>query len=197
MRIKVAIIAKYIKLFLNLCAKLCIVDLTCIYARIVIIARYFKERGVDMKSVDVAKNIINYCISIKKPITNLHLQKTLYFLDIYHLVNYKTRLIDESFEAWKMGPVISEVYYEFSYSGANPITTIQEIKEEFLQETRGYLFGFIDKIAKMNTWDLVEISHSTSPWEKTFDKNNPNKRPKIDPQLLEEYAQEARQQRKH
>jgi len=148
-----------------------------------------------MKGVDVAKNIINYCISINKPITNLHLQKTLYFLDVYHLVNYNKRLLDENFKAWKMGPVIEGVYYKFSHFGANPIVIAQEITVELPKENRGYLFGYIDKIANMNTWDLVEISHKTSPWVKSFDKNNPNKRAEIDPQLLKEYAQYAKQQR--
>ncbi len=123
-----------------------------------------------MKALEVAKHIINYCIGIEKPVSNLQLQKMLYFLDIFYLVNKRERLItDGNFQAWQYGPVIPEVYQNYAFNAAYPINVRQKIKEEFPNDYSGYLYAFIDKLAKMKSWDLVNLSHAPDqPWAKAY-----------------------------
>ena len=145
-----------------------------------------------MRALDVAGQIINYCVSIDKPITNLHLQKLLYFVDIYYLINKKVRLIEENFEAWQYGPVIPNVYYEYSIFAAYPIGIIVKNIESFPKDFEGKLYGFIDKLANMLAWDLVKISHEENqPWYKTYHKYG--EKSVIPNDLLKEYADEQRQ----
>ena len=46
-----------------------------------------------MKAKELAKHIIDYCISINNPISNLQLQKILYFVDMFYLIHKNVRLI--------------------------------------------------------------------------------------------------------
>lgn len=83
-------------------------------------------------AIDIAKHIINKSLRDKSPITNSHLQKTLYAIQSDFLKNGKEAFSDDFF-AWENGPVIPRVYYRFSGSGGAPIIIPQ--KEENLSET--------------------------------------------------------------
>lgn len=56
------------------------------------------------------------------PITNLALQKLLYFAHGLFLVQTKRALVSGYFEAWKHGPVHPSAYHAFKDSGSDPIT---------------------------------------------------------------------------
>ena len=56
-------------------------------------------------------------------ITNLALQKLLYFAHGIHLTKEKQPLVSGYFEAWQYGPVHPAVYRAFKPSGAAPIST--------------------------------------------------------------------------
>lgn len=111
-----------------------------------------------MKAKNVAKHIINYCISINTPISNLQLQKILYFIDIYHLIRTNKRLIDdEYFKTNKYGCFIENIYKEYLYFASNPINIYQDdATEEFEINIKGELYGYIDKLSKMYPSFLVE-----------------------------------------
>ncbi|MGP1561628.1 MAG: Panacea domain-containing protein [Helicobacteraceae bacterium] len=79
-----------------------------------------------MKAINLAKYVINYSIKMSYPVSNLQLQKILYFLNLFFCKKYGDFLIDDNFEAWKYGPVISEVYQEYSIYGGNAITIRQD-----------------------------------------------------------------------
>ena len=55
-------------------------------------------------------------------VTQMKLQKLVYFAHGYHLAKYKEPLIKEEFQAWQFGPVIPKIYQEYKYYGSNPIT---------------------------------------------------------------------------
>ena len=141
-----------------------------------------------MKAKEVAKHIINYCIGIDNPISNLQLNKMLYFLDIYYLINKHKRLIaDENFVAWKYGPVIESIYKKYSMYASNTIKKWEDFEEDFDDDFKGSLYGFIDKLSKYSPFELVERSfEKDSPCERT-------KRDEIIPlEYLEEYANQFR-----
>lgn len=81
--------------------------------------------GVEMaNAMDVADSIIVNAQEVGHPVSNLQLQKIMYFLNAIHLVDDNgTPLIDDDhFEKWDYGPVIRSVYSEYSIHGANTIT---------------------------------------------------------------------------
>lgn len=84
--------------------------------------------------LDVSRYIINYCNQHSLLITNLKLQKLLYFIQAqFLLINFNNPCFYQKIEAWPYGPVVPEAYHEFKGFGNNhipPITTF---------------YGFIDK----------------------------------------------------
>lgn len=124
-----------------------------------------------MKAIELAKHIINYAISIGKPVSNLQLQKILYFVDIYNIIHKDKRLItDKNFTAWKYGPVIIDVYKEFSNYGAYVISIEQKFDEcDIIPDNIKQIYGFVDYLLNNFTpWQLVEESHKkNSPWSQT------------------------------
>lgn len=148
-----------------------------------------------MKALDVAAKVINRCIDIDKPVSNLKLQKVLYFLDIWHLIHTKERLItNENFEAWHYGPVLPSVYKEYALYAGNPIDSkIKREIPEFAPENeklKEYIYGYLDRLASIDPWELVRVSHKEDqPWYKAYNDNNNST---IHNHLLEEYAKTKR-----
>ena len=62
-------------------------------------------------ALDVAKYIVDKCTSDKQPVSNLQLQKILYFLQKKYLIDEKRILFSDEIQAWQFGPVVPEVYY--------------------------------------------------------------------------------------
>lgn len=55
-------------------------------------------------------------------VTQMKLQKMVYFAHGYHLAKYKEPLILEFFEAWKFGPVVQSLYSIYRSFGISYIT---------------------------------------------------------------------------
>ena len=65
-------------------------------------------------------------------VTNLRLQKLLYFAQGWSLARYGKPLFDAPIEAWKFGPVVREVYNEYSANRANGISSDARIDSDAL-----------------------------------------------------------------
>ncbi len=65
-----------------------------------------------------------------KPVTQMKLQKMVYFAHGYHLAKYGEPLIKEDFEAWQFGPVAPSIYNEFNLYGSDPITMEEPARVE-------------------------------------------------------------------
>lgn len=123
-----------------------------------------------MEALEVAKYIINKAIEIDKPISNLQLQKILYFA---HLESLKKgeKLINEPFEAWNFGPVVRKVYNEFCIWGANRLA----LKEECIIESLPIKDDILIKLIETPAWDLVEKSHNPNgAWAKAYKEGSKN-----------------------
>ena len=122
-----------------------------------------------MKALDVAKYIINKGIEKEKPVSNLQLQKILYFSHIDTIKAGKGKLVDEKFEAWDYGPVCREVYNEFAPYGANKMTITKNVDEEPEQEICDIIDKTINKHIDKSPWELVAESHKEgSAWKETY-----------------------------
>ncbi|SHG33216.1 Uncharacterized phage-associated protein [Kaistia soli DSM 19436] len=113
---------------------------------------------------------------LQKPVTNLALQKLLYFAHGLNLVETGEPLVSGYFEAWQYGPVHPGAYQAFKAAGAHPI--------DFLAGRRDPMSGTMSPLPHLNSTDalvrvrqvlltyrtmtpgrLVEISHATdAPW---------------------------------
>lgn len=143
-----------------------------------------------MKALDVAAYIVNLCIEKGNPVSNLQLQKIMYFTHLYYLRNHKLKLItDLPFKAWKFGPVIERVYCKYSIYVANPIINKEELDANVGQEIKSLcLDQVIINLSNYDFYELVKYSHKKGEaWDKTY-QNGLGNRQIISDNLIEETA---------
>ena len=111
---------------------------------------------------DVADFFIQKANKTGSFISNLKLQKLVYYAQAWHLGIHGTPLFDEDFEAWIHGPVIPSLYQEYKIFRWEPIkkevTTVPP-KEfiEFLEEVSEEYFS-------CDAYELEQMTHAEDPW---------------------------------
>ena len=118
-------------------------------------------------ALDIAKKLI--CLAQNDEpnggelLTNLKLQKLLYYQQGFHLAFFGTPLFDESVESWMYGPVVPCVYDEYSkYGSASLPVTTEAIT---LTEDEERLFNEVfDAYREFSAIGLMNKTHSERPW---------------------------------
>lgn len=132
--------------------------------------------------MDIANYLIYLANQAEKNITNLKLQKILYFVNAKYLVdNSGAPLMTEKFERWAYGPVMYKVYSNFRNFGSRAITEPagiyifknadpfaaefkpfdpESISENVKQTAKCVFDTLIDK----DPFKLVEYTHKESIW---------------------------------
>ena len=130
------------------------------------------------KAIDVSNYIIKYTNINNKPITNLKLQKMLYFIQGFYYSSTNEPFIEEDFEAWPYGPVIRNAYIEYSRFGSLLITDVESDRVnniDFLPDDKSFLDDIISSLNKYSASELVNASHAKgSPWEKSYKDETKN-----------------------
>lgn len=125
-------------------------------------------------AMDIAKYAVSRRYKSDRPISNLQLQKILYFLQVIFASKTGSLLFADQFEAWPYGPVIREVYVEFADCGGFPIR--REFDIDVDRRTKPFLDAGIDTLAEKSPWDLVRISHAEgSPWDVVYNREGRHK----------------------
>lgn len=126
---------------------------------------------MNYKAIEIAKYIVTYCTEKNNPVSNLKLQKMLYYIWIDYYKAKKTELFKDRICAWQLGPVVPEVYYEFcSYAG-------NSIEKDFSIAIEGndkeIIDRIIDKLIPRTAASLVESSHEQGkPWDIVYKKGD-------------------------
>lgn len=76
--------------------------------------------GVDPKLI--ANSILRRAFTEKIAVSPMKLQKLMFFITCLYQRNTRRRLLTESFQPWKYGPVCGTVYSTFESFSGNPIT---------------------------------------------------------------------------
>lgn len=119
------------------------------------------------KALDIAKKLI-FKAQNDEPnggerLTNLKLQKLLYYQQGYHLAAFGTPLFSEDVEAWMYGPVVPVVYDEFSAYGSSALPMVDV--EMSLGEEEEILFNQVyDAYREFSAIGLMNRTHSERPW---------------------------------
>lgn len=122
-------------------------------------------------AINIAKYVINKCNELNNPISNLQLQKILYYIQGKFYAKFNEKLFREDIEAWKYGPVIPEVYYEFNkYSSGNIRDEFEVENLEIGSEKLDYIDSIIKDNYKLTAWQLVEKTHKEDPWKSQYDR---------------------------
>lgn len=104
---------------------------------------------------------------IEAEMTNMKVQKLLYYAQSLHLALYDQPLFEEEIQAWRYGPVCPPAYRFYSEFEAQqlPIPRKESLsqlpndKKELLEEIWGYFGGY-------HPYKLSDMSHGEFPWKK-------------------------------
>lgn len=114
-------------------------------------------------------------------VTQMKLQKMVYFAHGYHLAKFDRPLVAETFEAWKYGPVIPVIYKTYRFYGSGRITDLTlanngyenlldaGVLDEKAMEAVNYTWQVTKNLSAIS---LSAWSHtSDAPWAKVYNPN--------------------------
>ncbi|MGI3136091.1 MAG: Panacea domain-containing protein [Candidatus Phytoplasma vitis] len=139
----------------------------------------FQKGGINMEKSNF-ENILftmaNYIIEKDPTITNLKLQKLLYYIHAHYLVNNKKDINTELFpdcsiHAWIYGPVFPNLYFKLSRYGDKPVKLIKENEFTSVKLTKEQIDSIeyiLNKYGKMKPFTLSNKTHLEDPWINNF-----------------------------
>lgn len=114
-------------------------------------------------AIDTAKYIISFFQEREDPITNLKLQKLLYYVQGWHLAIYDECAFSEPLQAWVHGPAQPEVYFQYKKFRWKPID-----EDTSAPTINARLSKHIDEVlAEYGTetgYALEHMTHAETPW---------------------------------
>ena len=101
-------------------------------------------------------------------ISNLKLQKLLYYAQGTFLAVTDHALFADPIVAWKHGPVVESVYHEYSSNGAKGIVFDEGFDPStFTPEENDLLTQVYDVFGQYSAWKLRDMTHQETPWQTT------------------------------
>lgn len=152
---------------------------------------------------EIANFVLDFAERRGRPLTNIDINKIVYFLHGWFLAKHNSPLVSAKIEAWDYGPVFRELYSEFKNHGnepissrakrRSPITAKLEICTPSLDERdASFIEPLIENYIRLSTFKLVELSHTSGgPWDQVYNHegdSNPGMR--ISDELIRAYFEQ-------
>lgn len=117
----------------------------------------------------VAKYVINRCNVRNSPITNLKLQKILYYIQGYFFKYLGEAAFDDNIESWRYGPVVPSVYYEYCSYVSNEIQANYDLDDDVQKISKNkndckIIDRVVDACETLSAVALVNKTHQEAPW---------------------------------
>ena len=101
-------------------------------------------------------------------ISNLKLQKLLYYAQGCFLAATDSPLFDDHIVAWQHGPVVESVYHKYKENGAKGIPFDEDFDFALFSEAENNLLTEVyDVFGQYSAWKLRNMTHNESPWIET------------------------------
>lgn len=121
-----------------------------------------------MEAMEVAKYIINLYYEMNQPLSNLKLQKLLYFVQGASLAIFNKPAFEDNIEAWQYGPVVPNVYFPYSLYGPLDIKVQYDntISDEQIEKVTRFISFYYRNV---DPFSLVNETHKDgSPWSNVY-----------------------------
>ncbi len=119
-------------------------------------------------ALTIAKWFIAWAEAEREELSNLKLQKLLYYAQGHYLAQRSAPLFTDPIQAWSHGPVVQQVYHEFKKSGnssielppSDPFTwdDVDPVTSKFLSKVWNTYGGF-------SAGRLRNMTHEERPWK--------------------------------
>jgi len=117
-----------------------------------------------------ARNVAEYFLSDANgredsDISNLKLQKLIYYAQAFHLAIFDKPFFGEDFEAWAHGPVCPEIYHNYKQFGASPIEFNSVVDFNLFSKDQLELLDEVNDVyGQFSASKLRNMTHSEAPW---------------------------------
>jgi len=101
-------------------------------------------------------------------ISNLKIQKLVYYAQGFYLAIKGKPLFKESIESWIHGPVVPKLYDEFKNYGSSSISIPKDVDfDKYPKDVKEILNEVYDVYGQFSAWKLRELIHNESPCKNT------------------------------
>ena len=112
-------------------------------------------------------------LSGNNDLTNLKLQKMLYFAQVEYMKTHGGEvLFPDDIEAWQYGPVVKNVYEMLKHCQSYVISEFDvdlALIDDLSESEINFLDAFCDKYLKYSAWELVGKTHKAgSSWDRIY-----------------------------
>lgn len=126
---------------------------------------------VKYSAMDIADYVVKRCAEQRQPVSNLQLQKILYYIQLNFFLMFDKCAFSDEIQAWRHGPVVKEVYYKYNIFGRHKI--IPHVKHSksnlFLTKHRNLIDRVTDTCMQLNSYQLADRACKTGgPWHQSF-----------------------------
>jgi uncharacterized phage-associated protein len=112
----------------------------------------------------VADGLVNLAHDHEQPITNLKLQKLLYYAQAWHLALFSEPLFDEPIEAWVHGPVVPSIFRRYKECRWNHLPRVEWVSAQ-TPAVKDHLTEVWRVYGKFDAFGLEKLTHSETPWQ--------------------------------
>ncbi len=120
-------------------------------------------------AIDIARYFLRLSDIEEEPegISNLKLQKLLYYAQSYYLAIFDEPLFEDQICAWTHGPVCPNVYHAFKHHGRNPIPlAADDLQDLTLAQDQIDLLNEVYQVyGQFSAWKLRNLTHEDLPWK--------------------------------
>lgn len=118
-----------------------------------------------------SKQVAEYFLGLSEPeygdiISNLKLQKLIYYAQGFHIAIYNKPLFDEPIIKWEHGPVIESLYHKYKKYGSGAIPVPDYVDSSmFSDEQKDLLKEIFEIYGQFSAWKLRCMTHEEPPWK--------------------------------
>lgn len=124
-----------------------------------------KRRNEKVDVINLSNHVISEFEKKGSPITNLKLQKVLYYVQGYFIREFGEEAFTDDIYCWQYGPVVPSVYYEYSFNGACALHSNENFKLNIDEVKEQLIAKIVEKCRHICSSALVNMTHSESPWK--------------------------------
>jgi len=123
-----------------------------------------------IKCSDVAKYFLSLNDEeVGELISNLKLQKLVYYAQGFHLAMMDSPLFADSIEAWAHGPVVPSLYHAYKEYGAGAIPVPVDFDPDIIDSSTSALLDEVYSVfGQFSAWKLRNMTHDEPPWIEAF-----------------------------
>lgn len=121
------------------------------------------------RAESTANTVGDYLVAFSQkhgdPMTNLKLQKLLYYAEGWYLALYDRSLFSDPIQAWVRGPVVYSVWKRYSDYGWKPITR-RVATPEVSRRAADHIEELMLEYGDFSAFSLEKMTHAEPPWRK-------------------------------